>query len=277
MQTTGKDPSTYARFGNFGGKSFKLSSVLSRLNEENEFKSELPIEMKIFSPNITRSLKIIKFPDLFFPSLHIPYLSEPHNIVIDANRMNFANLLEYINTLQQPHRTEINLDEEEAKHTITEESASFYKTNVKPYAENQNKTWMYNIIKNDPSSPEKVLYDCPDFILVHDIQWPDSKDLSKLHCLAIFKDKSLMSIRDLTQAHLPLIKQTIKNAKEIIATYILSPLDIETYFHYHPSVWQLHMHFVIRGLPDKAHKYNTDDIIKNLSIPDYYQNATLNI
>lgn len=58
--------------------------------------------------------------------------------------------------------------------------------------------------------------------------------------LVIFKDTALKTIRDLTRAHVPLL--------ETIRDQVLSWLHEQNketfhlYFHYMPSVFQLHMH-----------------------------------
>ena len=106
-----------------------------------------------------------------------------------------------------------------------------------------------------------------------------------LHWLTIFKDMSLRSIRDLRGHggsggdgvdHLPMLRRL----RSVL--HGLFPLqDTMMYFHYPPSVWQLHLHIAhpcdqLRTTNEMQKVHFLDDVILNLQIdPDYYAKATI--
>lgn len=101
----------------------------------------------------------------------------------------------------------------------------------------------------------------------------DGKNINNMHYLIIFKNPKLMSIRDLTQSDVELLNNAIIIGKsEISKLHDISTIKIETYFHYHPSIWQLHMHIVNSIIEENHKKFMVDDIIANLiHDSDYYK------
>jgi m7GpppX diphosphatase len=145
----------------------------------------------------------------------------------------------------------------------------------------EDKQWIYNIIDHTSES-ENILYENNNLIIIPDYKWTGSKET--LHILCIFKDKSLFSIRDLTSNHIPLLEEAINYGNKIIKEkYDINKENLIMYFHYHPSVWQLHLHYMILNndntssysLP-RAHSINS--VIQNLKIDsDYYKKVELEI
>lgn len=78
-------------------------------------------------------------------------------------------------------------------------------------------------------------------MLVKDLKWKD--DISNLYLIAITRLK-LTSIRELSESHLPLLKN-IKEAgsRAIEAKYNIPANRLRIYFHYQPSYYHLHVHF----------------------------------
>ena len=102
-------------------------------------------------------------------------------------------------------------------------------------AENTN-AWIYNIIDNKQEA-------CDEEICLRTACWTLVKNKhhgSDLRFLVIFHDKSLKTIRDLTQSHVALLEQV-----QSTVTLYLKSCRLENYvyyFHYLPSVFQLHLH-----------------------------------
>lgn len=92
--------------------------------------------------------------------------------------------------------------------------------------------------------------------------------MNTFHLLAFPKDTTIKSIRDLTQEHVPLLKNMVSKCKKyIVDNYNLNEDKIEAHFHYPPGVMLLHMHFEL-----------CDNIKnrKNLLIDsDYYKKVTI--
>ncbi len=150
------------------------------------------------------------------------------------------------------------------------------------YIENQTKAekkqWVYDVL-NGRRETENLLLQTPDFVLLPDTEVPNTVDIVNL--LAIFKDTSLKSIRSLTGQHLELLKQ----CRDMCTDFIVQNLGFErtqilAFFHYLPSVFQLHVHFCAPygqyTTLDICKIHPLDTVISNLEIdPEYYQKVSL--
>ena len=74
---------------------------------------------------------------------------------------------------------------------------------------------MYNILEGK-SEADRVLYNDPDpengFLLLPDMKW-DQKDRESLYLLAIARRRGILSMRELTAEHLPLLKNILRKGK----------------------------------------------------------------
>ena len=140
------------------------------------------------------------------------------------------------------------------------------------------KRWVYEILSGD-SEKENVLLSTPEFIFL-----PDTEALNDGHVinwLAIFRDPSLKSIRSLTGVHLPVLK----DCRDRCLAYVMQntnfdACDVMAYFHYLPSVFQLHVHFCAPYGKYTTHDvckiHTLDNVISNLEIDAlYYQKVSL--
>lgn len=140
--------------------------------------------------------------------------------------------------------------------------------------------WIYNII-DGISEQELVLYRDELCIVIPTYVW-DGVNIDKMHLLCLPTDITLRSIRSLTSEHIELLE----HMKQITLYIIKQRYDIDEYyvkmfFHYDPSTYHLHIHFVnishhdARSSVEYSHELN--NVIFNLSIcSDYYQRAILN-
>jgi len=188
------------------------------------------------------------------------------NIGKDAKRRNKRIKIESDTTSNQ-----------NSKLKIKQESYDEYK-NLK--VEDADKTWAYNIIDHI-AEMDRIIYEDKDIILIPDYKWNNLLD--SLHILCFFKDKKLYSIRELVSSHLKLLQDTLVNCKKTInEKYKIPEENLLIYFHYHPSVWQLHIHFMNIKLINnsilipRAHLVN--QVIENLKIDsDYYKKVKLEV
>lgn len=134
--------------------------------------------------------------------------------------------------------------------------------------------WVYNILDHKSEVDRIVIEDLDPssgFVLVPDLKW-DSKDIKSLYLLAIVRKTGIKSLRDLTEEHLPLlrnilnkclvcsdsktlIKYNYKNVmyvrdydcfvlqKVIKEQYGLPSSRIRAFLHYQPTFYHLHIHF----------------------------------
>lgn len=97
---------------------------------------------------------------------------------------------------------------------VINETAELYKTVTKPFLleEQFSLQWVYNILEHKSEADRIVFEDSdPDkgFILIPDLKW-DGKTIETLYLLALPHARGILSIRDLTEKHLPLLKNILE-------------------------------------------------------------------
>jgi m7GpppX diphosphatase len=144
--------------------------------------------------------------------------------------------------------------------------------------------WLYNVLDHKKEQDRIIIEDLDPvngFMFLPDLKW-DGINKETLYCSAIVIDRTIKSIRDLREQHLPLLENIrSKCLKAIEEKFSIPPSQIRAYFHYQPSYYHLHVHFnyLKYDAPgifcDKAHLLDT--VIDNIKMmPNYYQKATLN-
>jgi m7GpppX diphosphatase len=148
-----------------------------------------------------------------------------------------------------------------------------YKKNVLPKIEDLDKQWVFDII-DGKKEKDQVLYQDDDFVLLPSDKWKNNNIL-EMRLLAFFTNKKLKSIRDLTGSNIKLLEKVKNKACEIIKNkYKLDEEHLKIFFHYRPSVWQLHLHFLNLEYKtksssiEKSHEVHT--VIENLKIDTNY-------
>ena len=140
--------------------------------------------------------------------------------------------------------------------------------------------WIYNII-DGIAEQDKIIYCETEFILIPSYTW-NSLNIEKLHILCIPRDISLRTIRDLTRVHVPLLEYMKKVSLQIInETYGIKEEFLKIFFHYDPSTYHLHIHFInteyIDSWSSVEYSHDIDSVIFNLKLDsDYYKKILLN-
>eukprot|EP00111_Clytia_hemisphaerica_P000616 TCONS_00001773-protein len=169
---------------------------------------------------------------------------------------------------------------------LVNETAEDYQNITLPYLEKQQFSinWVYNILDHEKEA-DRILYEDPDkengFIILPDLKW-DGKQIEDLYLTGICHARGIKSIRDLNSSHLPMLKNMLSKGMEVIKkTYNVPSNQIRAYFHYFPSYYHLHVHFVhlkndVGGIyVGKAHLVS--DVIDNIERfgDDFYAKKTL--
>lgn len=158
---------------------------------------------------------------------------------------------------------------------IVKESYQEYLTFIEKY-DSEKDRWIYNII-DGIEEQQHILYQDDQIIIIPDYKWNKS-DKTKLHILTIPKDKSLRSIRSLNSSHVELLNHCKNKTCEIIENIFDVDIDsLKMYFHYAPTTWHLHIHFVHLQNSDVnssvEYSHDLDSVIYNITIcNDYYKN-----
>jgi len=142
-----------------------------------------------------------------------------------------------------------------------------------------------NIIKNIKSEQKRLIYcnkkyvpntiNKNNFLIAKNDKWKDKK-VDNLMLIVWTMDKSIKCLRCLNKKHLPILKNIKKTLLLLCKKkYKLLEDDINIFFHYLPSVYQLHIHVHNKKInigfyPGKAHLL--DQVISNIeNISNYYQ------
>lgn len=155
--------------------------------------------------------------------------------------------------------------------------------------------WISNIIDAPPAGNEgratvgeEVLFENEHAVLLRDTKWPAaSTDVRELYCLLIVKraHAHLRSVRDLRGPDAPWLAATVRACEaHLQQRFGVAPARVRAFFHYPPSFYHLHVHFVHVDSPANGPSTYAGrallvaDVLQNLRLdPDYYRHATLTI
>lgn len=223
-------------------------------------------------------------------------VTDPNIIqLLDPSLMNFKlqnDRFSYYDTNVQ-YKLEVNLIDKAtpkdiakyfptAKFQLVLESYEQYQELTREDAKNSNKTWLYNIL-DGISEQDRILLDDPEFLLMLHPTWSGSlEDINHLQCLAIVKDRNILSLREVTSDHFNLLTSILENSlKTISDRFGVAKSRVRAFVHYHPTFWHLHVHFkLIENISsyefDRSH--SVISIIQNIQMmSDYYQRVNLQI
>lgn len=140
--------------------------------------------------------------------------------------------------------------------------------------------WIYNII-DGISEQDSILYRDDKCIVIPSYMW-NSTDVDKLQILCLPIDKSLRTIRCLEMKHIPLLKHMKHVTCAVIKEkYGLDECYIKKFFHYEPSTYHLHIHFMnianFEAPSSVEYSHELESAIFNLSIAsNYYKQIVMN-
>jgi hypothetical protein len=135
-----------------------------------------------------------------------------------------------------------------------------------------NQRWIFNLIRGEFSSNEVVFLDEAEWMLVQG----SSHLAQEMRYLVIFKDTGLQTIRDLRQRHLPLLLDVREKVSRFVARRHAAAPTFRQYFHYMPSVFQLHMHVCCNATVDMNRTQDVRCVMRNLQAVDtWYRDALI--
>jgi hypothetical protein len=140
-------------------------------------------------------------------------------------------------------------------------------------AENRRQNqWIFDLMTLPDCPGEKVFHDTPDWLLARDLhRGTDNR------YLVVFREKDLFCIRDLRARHVGMLRGLLTFLRQWLP--VQEPLlhgKYHLYFHYMPSVFQLHMHVSMRKAPDSLRAQDVRHVIRNLEHTDtWYRDALI--
>ncbi len=132
--------------------------------------------------------------------------------------------------------------------------------------------WIFNLIADLHCPGESIYHNNSQWLLARDLhRGTDNR------YLVIFKDAALHSIRDLRKRHIEMLKDVVAFVRQWLLVHEPEQHHkYHMYFHYMPSVFQLHMHVSMRKTPESYRAQHVHHILRNLSQSDaWYKDALI--
>jgi hypothetical protein len=138
--------------------------------------------------------------------------------------------------------------------------------------EHERQRWIFDLIAGRVSTKETVFLDDPDWLLVEGCSYSGQL----MRYLVIFKDLTLHTVRDLRQRHVHMLREVQRKVRAFLATRHGPHEPFRLYFHYLPSVFQLHLHVCSSAPVDVNRRQYLSGVIRNLEAVDtWYRDALM--
>jgi len=143
---------------------------------------------------------------------------------------------------------------------------------VRANREHEKQRWIFDLIAGKVAPCETVFLEDADWLLVEG----SSYGASPSRYLVIFKDLELQTLRDLRQQHLPMLRKMRRRVRGFLAARHANHADFRLYFHYLPSVFQLHMHVCCAAPVDVDRRHYLPGVMRNIEAVDtWYRDALM--
>lgn len=143
-------------------------------------------------------------------------------------------------------------------------------THIASRRESKDHRWIFDLLDGNHHRNEDVYEDHDEWMLCK-----NKHPGSDVRYLVVFKDRDLHTIRNLTQAHLPMLRQI----RERCLLFLRSrhhQREWRMFFNYKPSVLQLHMHISRVTSFSSIRLQPLNCIMQNLSLSGtYYRDALI--
>ena len=138
--------------------------------------------------------------------------------------------------------------------------------------EHERQRWIFELIAGRFAESETVFLDEQDWLLVEGCAYSGQSS----RYLVIFKDLALHTVRNLRQKHVEMLKDVQRKVRGFLETRHGSNQEFRLYFHYLPSVFQLHMHVCSAAPVDVNRRQYLSGVIRNLMAVDtWYRDALM--
>jgi m7GpppX diphosphatase len=135
----------------------------------------------------------------------------------------------------------------------------------------RDQAWIFNLINGTAKHDREVIYiDTEHWLLC-------SHPESDARFLVVFKDLRLHSIRDLRHEHVPMLRDVNRQVAAFLrGRFSRDVRDFKFFFHYMPSVFQLHMHVCLQHTGDTLRIHSLQSVLYRLKIDDlWFQRALI--
>ena len=247
-------------------KILKKSSTVTNLSAKIEKKPYLIEIRSSINPNILNKLDISKKKPIVSNSYLDQYMIGNTYISVFKN-----------------YSRELKKKMTDSTDIIFNETEKEYQNRTEPFIENcikkGNIKWIYDILHHN-SEKNRIVYQDDIFILMKDILWSNNKK-DEIYLLALPRNETLKTIRDLNGKNLPLLQHMKKIIINLLQKkYKIKEEQVYMFFHYLPSFFHLHLHVCGLRNINMQKKFGRhhllDNVIQNITFKnDYYQKCTL--
>lgn len=129
----------------------------------------------------------------------------------------------------------------------------------------RDQAWIFNLINGTAKHDKEIIYkDNEQWLLC-------SHPESTVRFLVVFKDLRLHSIRDLRKKHISMLRDVKRQVTEFLSDrFPNQSSDFKLFFHYMPSVFQLHMHVCLQHTGDPLRVHSIQSVIHRLKQDDLW-------
>jgi hypothetical protein len=129
---------------------------------------------------------------------------------------------------------------------------------------NKAQQWIFELIAGRIDASETVYIDRAEWMLVRNNR-PATGPAERRY-LVVFKDKALHSLRNLDGRHVALLEEVEGAVRAFLrGEHPLRHAEFRCYFHYMPSVFQLHMHVCVAKATDAGRVQPVGLVRRNLA------------
>ena len=129
----------------------------------------------------------------------------------------------------------------------------------------RDQAWIFNLINGTAKHDKEIIYiDTEQWLLC-------SHPESTVRFLVVFKDLRLHSIRDLRQKHISMLRDVKRRVSAFLSDRCSKQSsDFKLFFHYMPSVFQLHMHVSLQHTGDPLRVHSMQSVLRRLNLDDLW-------
>jgi len=138
--------------------------------------------------------------------------------------------------------------------------------------------WIIDTIKG-VKKDEEIFLQTSNFILITNGTWKSTDDIDQMHLLCFYDNRKIRTIRDLKQTDVNILKMMRDESLNVIQErFGVNKDELRVFFHYPPSTYILHIHFVHINSSESAewNEWSFDHVLNCLeSENNYFKNVRM--
>ncbi|KZP13422.1 scavenger mRNA decapping enzyme [Athelia psychrophila] len=234
--------------------SFPIAAAVLGEREQAILKIEkTPLNLDVLNEGVLGDVRIIQTTDIY--TWLFGWISKSKDIRVSEEGIGADVKINIICPATEVHIRKYTTQ----RMIMVQETPSIYERVVRPFIDSfpPSRTQWVDDILTGKSEQDKVLFSCPEFLILPDMKW-DLVTVSTLYLVAIARYRPVedrdgistrtRSMRDLRRADIPWLNKIRHEAGRIVQEKWQLPLgSLRCFIHYQPSYYQFHVHIVNAG------------------------------